>query len=110
MAEGQNAAAKQSASFDVEVSYSSESGEKFNDNFSLDFAELVGLESIGKSPLHQIADQSEEIAKTLKSIVSRNRLNVDMYTAEDRKRSIQDTRSWINEINAGLPFRDGSGI
>ena len=110
MPEGKNATAKQSASFDVEVSYRTESGEKMSDRFSLDFSELIGLEVIGKNPLHQLADQSEEIAKTLKSIVSRNRLNVDIFTAEDRKRTIQETRAWIGEINADLPLHDGSGI
>jgi hypothetical protein len=76
--------------FTIEVSYSDVEGNKYSNEFTIDFAEFKGITEIGSDPLHKMAGDLEKLRKVVEQMTtSSKKLNVNTYTSKDRKIQIQ---------------------
>jgi len=70
----------------VSVEYDNALSERVTDEFRIDFSELRGAGRLGKQPLLSIAKSLEALQKDLHSLMTFNRLKVEVFDHEDRER------------------------
>jgi hypothetical protein len=59
---------KTSMPFKIRISYRDSGGKAYQNTFVIDFASLIGLTQLGKSPMYRIADDIEQIKRDIQQL------------------------------------------
>jgi len=83
-----------------DIEYESVTGKRYNDQITIDVAELKGMNQLGKPNLYAIAQSIDAIQKEFSHVVTGfKKIHADVYTAEDRNREEADEKAYIEQMN-----------
>lgn len=93
-----NYTSKINARLVVEVAYKSAAGKSYKDKIPVCFEEFEGYGALGTPHLYAMAKSLEKIEKNLSSLATGfNRLKVDNYSENDRRREKQDQEEQLEQ-------------
>jgi len=64
---------KLNSAFRVKVTYASGEGRRYDDEYCIDFSELIGLRRIGEPPLHRLAKTLESLQEDVHVLAARGK-------------------------------------
>ena len=92
----QNFEKKIETRINIQITYTSSSGERHHDNYLLDFSSLRGLRQTGTPPLHGISKNIEKIQMDIGHLASgSHKLKVIAYTKQE---ILDEEREWEEEV------------
>ena len=91
---------KSASRLSFKLRYKSATGKKYNEEIIIDMSEIKGASCLGKPNLYSIANSLEKMQMDIGHIVSGfKRLNVDMYSSDDRGQAREAMKKRLEEQN-----------
>lgn len=89
---------KSASMLSFKLRYKSATGKQYNEEIIINMSEIMGTSQLGKPNLYSIANSLEKMQKDIGHIVSGfKRLNVDMYSSDDREQEKEAMKKWREE-------------
>lgn len=86
----------------IKVSFQDIEGNAYINEFTIDFSEFEGITEIEGSPIYKLSTEvkkiREQLQKSLKT--SNDRLNINVYTEDERIREREELLQWVKEKKA----------
>lgn len=81
----------------IVVGFEDVEGNRYSNVFNIDFAQYEGMGDLGGEPLHEISSEIKKIREQIGKVVgnSGGRMDVDVFSAADRKREAEETQQWL---------------
>lgn len=86
----------------ISITFEDVEGAKYENAFTLDFAQYEGITELGGDALHQMANEIKKIREHVGKVANkpRGRVAVDVFSAADRNRESEETKAWLAEQKA----------